>query len=454
MARWAVLNHSAKGSEWEDHQYVKRENGKYYYPDNYPGGRHISNAPGNGGGGNKEEKKDFDSSAVAKSAGADEKDIKELYELGASKGFDSKEYLDRLYELSGKDANRAKTITEAIGVGLGHKKTGEKEGSKGFSSEAVAKAAKTDKKNIDELYKIGSTKGFDSKEYLSRLYEISGKDAKRAKEITEAVGVGLGHKKSASDKSTKKTSTKTSAKTASKSSGSKSAKTIAKSTGTDESAVKKAMSVGSKKGYDSKEYLEELRKVSGDDAELAKRVTESIGGIPGHRKKKKAKHSVFLISENYLSHHGIKGQRWGVRRYQNPDGTLTDAGRRRNIDSSNADKQHSGVYSNAASDMKTNKSGLDAASNAASRASNIAKRSEEHRMEKQKQEIDVSEMSDQELREKINRMNMERQYRQLKAEQISAGKIYASDVLATVGDVAAIGASVAGIAAAIYMMKR
>lgn len=32
---------------------------------------------------------------------------------------------------------------------------------------------------------------------------------------------------------------------------------------------------------------------------------------------------------DYIAHHGIKGQRWGIRRYQNPDGTLTDAGRRR-----------------------------------------------------------------------------------------------------------------------------
>ena len=28
-----------------------------------------------------------------------------------------------------------------------------------------------------------------------------------------------------------------------------------------------------------------------------------------------------------LYHHGIKGQKWGVRRYQNEDGTLTDAGK-------------------------------------------------------------------------------------------------------------------------------
>ena len=30
-----------------------------------------------------------------------------------------------------------------------------------------------------------------------------------------------------------------------------------------------------------------------------------------------------------ISHHGIKGQRWGVRRYQNADGSLTAAGKKR-----------------------------------------------------------------------------------------------------------------------------
>lgn len=32
---------------------------------------------------------------------------------------------------------------------------------------------------------------------------------------------------------------------------------------------------------------------------------------------------------NTITHHGIKGMRWGVRRYQNKDGSLTPAGRKR-----------------------------------------------------------------------------------------------------------------------------
>lgn len=31
----------------------------------------------------------------------------------------------------------------------------------------------------------------------------------------------------------------------------------------------------------------------------------------------------------YLAHYGIKGQKWGVRRYQNPDGTRTAEGKKR-----------------------------------------------------------------------------------------------------------------------------
>lgn len=39
--------------------------------------------------------------------------------------------------------------------------------------------------------------------------------------------------------------------------------------------------------------------------------------------------SGIFINVDELYHHGIKGQRWGIRRYQNPDGSLTEKGRKR-----------------------------------------------------------------------------------------------------------------------------
>ena len=52
------------------------------------------------------------------------------------------------------------------------------------------------------------------------------------------------------------------------------------------------------------------------------------------QEKKGSKYVMYKIKhsnedDTFLVHHGVKGQKWGVRRYQNADGTLTNAGKKR-----------------------------------------------------------------------------------------------------------------------------
>lgn len=48
-----------------------------------------------------------------------------------------------------------------------------------------------------------------------------------------------------------------------------------------------------------------------------------------------------------LYHHGIKGQKWGVRRFQNPDGSLTPRGKRRFSKLIELNKEHEEDVKNA-----------------------------------------------------------------------------------------------------------
>ena len=61
-----------------------------------------------------------------------------------------------------------------------------------------------------------------------------------------------------------------------------------------------------------------------------------------------------------LYHHGIKGQKWGVRRYQNYDGTLTEQGRKKYLRTlSVLDIAKTGAYNNSDHYHKKGESALE-----------------------------------------------------------------------------------------------
>ena len=64
---------------------------------------------------------------------------------------------------------------------------------------------------------------------------------------------------------------------------------------------------------------------------------------------------------NELTHHGILGMHWGIRRYQNPDGSLTPAGQKRREErdqkwvKKNYDKIYNNAYKSFQKELKRNK---------------------------------------------------------------------------------------------------
>lgn len=88
------------------------------------------------------------------------------------------------------------------------------------------------------------------------------------------------------------------------------------------------------------------------------------------------------MRDSELCHYGVKGMKWGIRRYQNKDGTLTDAGKRRQT----------------------------------KKESKEQKRTQKNETKKQtssKKKKSASEMTDSELQDTIRRMELEKRYRDL-----------------------------------------
>lgn len=102
-----------------------------------------------------------------------------------------------------------------------------------------------------------------------------------------------------------------------------------------------------------------------------------------------------LCSPNYLEHHGILGMKWGVRRFENKDGSLTPAGKKR--------------YGGKKSKRRT------------------PSQVKEDAMRKDVKNRHI--LSDKELDDKINRLRKENELKRLTDENLNSGRAEVANIL-------------------------
>lgn len=106
-------------------------------------------------------------------------------------------------------------------------------------------------------------------------------------------------------------------------------------------------------------------------------------------------------NNNFLAHHGIKGQKWGIRRFQNLDGTRTALGKKRERENSESEHERL-LKSTSATELYKNR----------------------------------AKLSDKELRDRVNRIQTEQQLGQLAKNErkSSSGKKASGKILNKIGE--------------------
>ena len=136
-----------------------------------------------------------------------------------------------------------------------------------------------------------------------------------------------------------------------------------------------------------------------------------------------------LLSDEELYHHGILGQKWGLRRYQNADGTLTPEGRERMLARARKYESKANITVGESYSAKLRRAKLN---QKAKDARYEIKKSDLKKARLKKSENNakrsVKDMSDDELRREIARAKLENEYSQLHPKHVSAGQKFASYV--------------------------
>lgn len=141
--------------------------------------------------------------------------------------------------------------------------------------------------------------------------------------------------------------------------------------------------------------------------------------------------------DSYLYHHGIKGQKWGVRRFQNKDGTLTLEGQQHRLVSSTIKKsvqQGTGKAKEISSKITTpqgaqsvqqgikgTNQALQGAKKLSDAINDASKKPQAPRKRLSKDELD--KLSNKELQDLVTRISLEQRYSDLTANKANRSKV-------------------------------